>query len=55
MVFYATYIKIFPLYRGRQFSWLRKPEYPEKPPTCYKLLTNFIITLCCIEYTSPLT
>jgi len=25
-----------------------------KPPTCCKLLTNFI-TYCCIEYTSPWT
>jgi len=37
-------------------SWwsvlLEKPEYPEKTPTCRKLLTNFI-TWCCIEYISP--
>jgi hypothetical protein len=37
---------------GDQFYWQRKPEYPEKPPTCSKSLTNFI-AYCCIEYNSP--
>jgi hypothetical protein len=30
MVFNATFAAIFQLYRGSQFYWWRKPEYPEK-------------------------
>jgi len=33
----------FQLYRGSQFNYWRKLEYPEKTwPTCLKSLTNFI-------------
>jgi len=32
---------IFQLYRGSQFYWWRKPEYPEKTTDLSKL-TNFI-------------
>jgi hypothetical protein len=45
---------IFQLYRGSQFYWWRNQSTQKKPPTCRKSLTNFI-TLCFIEYTSPLT
>ena len=42
---------LFQLYRGCQFYWWKKPEYPQKTNDL-KSLTNFI-TYCCIEYTSP--
>jgi len=32
---------IVQLYRGLQFYWWRKPEYPGKPLTCRKSRTNF--------------
>jgi hypothetical protein len=43
---------IFPLYRGVQFYWLRKPDYPEKITDLHMSFTNFI-TQCCIKYTMP--
>jgi len=35
-------VSIFQLFRGGQFYWWSKLEYPEKPVTCHKSLTNFI-------------
>jgi hypothetical protein len=40
------------LYRGGQFYWWRKPEYPEET-TDLPQVTDNLIALCCIEYTSP--
>jgi len=44
MVFNATFNNISVIYynSGSQFYWWRKPEYPEKPLTRRKSLTNFI-------------
>jgi len=42
---------IFQLYRGSQFYWWRKPEYPEKPTDLSQVTNKIHIT--CIEYTSP--
>jgi hypothetical protein len=33
---------IFQLYRGCQFYWWRKPEYPKNTTTCRKELMNFV-------------
>ena len=41
MVFNTTFNNILALYCGGQFCLWRKPEYPEKPPTCGKSLANF--------------
>jgi hypothetical protein len=45
---------LFQLYRGGQFYWRRKPEYPEKT-TDLPQVADKLITWCCIEYTSPWT
>jgi len=37
---------IFQLYHGGQSYWWGKTEYPEKPPTCRKSLTNFVTWSC---------
>ena len=44
---------IFQLYRGGQFYWWSKQEYPQKTNDLPQSLTNFI-TYCCIDYTSPI-
>ena len=33
---------IFPLYRGDQFYWWRKPEYPEKNTYISQITENYI-------------
>jgi len=55
-VFYLFFVSwlpplstIFQLYHGGQSYWWGKLEYPEKPPTCRKSLTNCHM----IVYTSP--
>ena len=45
---------IFQLYRGSQFYWWRKPEYPEKT-TDQSQVTDKLYYKCCIKYTSPWT
>jgi len=41
---------IFQLYRGAQFYWWRKQEYPEKSTDLPQVRQTLS---CCIEYTSP--
>ena len=42
----------FQLYRGSQFYWWMKSEYPEKTTELSQVSDNFI-TKGCIEYTFP--
>ena len=43
MMFNTTFNNISAIrYRGSQFYWWRKMEYPEKTTDFYKLQTNFI-------------
>jgi hypothetical protein len=41
---------IFQLYRGGQFYWWRKPEFPI---TCVELKVNILICLCNLDYGDP--
>ena len=40
---------IFQLYRGSLFYWWGRQDYPEKPPTCYKSLKSYNITMSFID------
>jgi hypothetical protein len=44
---------MFQLYRGGQFYWWRKSEYPEKTTEKPQVIDKMITYKCCIEYTSP--
>ena len=46
---------IFQLYRGSQFYWWRKPEYPEKTTDLSQVTDNLYYIIWCIEYNSPWT
>jgi len=47
---------IFQLYRGSQFDWWRKLEYPEKTTDLLQvtlIVTDKLYHVCCIEHMSP--
>jgi len=43
-VFKATKETIFQLYRGGQFYWWRKPEYPEKTTDLPQALSHNVVS-----------